>query len=51
MSVPARVQERADAVRELLHHHSHQYYVLDTPQIRDAEYDMVFHELQELEQQ
>ncbi|NML48711.1 NAD-dependent DNA ligase LigA [Ramlibacter sp. G-1-2-2] len=50
MSIPPRDQERADALRELLHHHAHQYYVLDTPEIPDAEYDKLFRELQELEE-
>ena len=50
MSVPARTQERADALRELLHHHAHRYYVLDEPEIPDAEYDRLFRELQELEE-
>lgn len=51
MSAPARVQERVDALRELLHHHAHQYYVLDAPEIPDAEYDRLFRELQALEAQ
>ncbi|WP_249661118.1 NAD-dependent DNA ligase LigA [Variovorax sp. PCZ-1] len=34
-----------------LHHHAHQYYVLDDPQIPDAEYDRVFKLLQALEAQ
>jgi DNA ligase (NAD+) len=38
-----------DALRELLHHHAHRYYVLDEPEIPDAEYDKLFRELQELE--
>jgi DNA ligase (NAD+) len=50
MTVPARTRERADALRELLHHHAHRYYVLDTPEIPDAEYDKLFRELQELEE-
>ncbi len=50
-SLPPAVQERADALRELLHHHAHQYYVLDAPQIPDAEYDKLFQELQALEAQ
>lgn len=49
MTIPARLQERADALRELLHHHAHRYYVLDEPEIPDAEYDKLFRELQELE--
>ena len=51
MSIPVRIQERADALRELLHHHAHQYYVLDAPAIPDAEYDKLFRELQQLEEQ
>src|SRR5689334_23742520 len=49
MPIPARDQERIDALRELLHHHAHQYYVLDAPEIPDAEYDRLFRELQDLE--
>jgi DNA ligase (NAD+) len=51
MSATSRVQERADALRELLHHHAHRYYVLDAPEIPDAEYDKLFRELQEIEAQ
>jgi DNA ligase (NAD+) len=51
VTIPARIQERADALRELLHHHAHRYYVLDEPEIPDAEYDKLFRELQELEAQ
>ena len=46
-----RIQERIDALRELLHHHAHRYYVLDEPEIPDAEYDTLFQELQALEAQ
>lgn len=45
----SRDAERIDALRELLHHHAHRYYVLDEPDIPDAEYDKLFRELQELE--
>ena len=48
--IPARDRERADALRELLHHHAHRYYVLDEPEIPDAEYDRLFRELQALEE-
>ncbi len=40
---------RAEELRELLHHHAHCYYVLDAPEIPDAEYDRLFQELQALE--
>jgi DNA ligase (NAD+) len=51
MPVTPKLQERADALRELLHHHAHRYYVLDEPEIPDAEYDKLFRELQALEEQ
>ncbi|MBC5785301.1 NAD-dependent DNA ligase LigA [Ramlibacter sp. USB13] len=51
MSIPAKDRERAQALRELLHHHNHRYYVLDAPEIADAEYDKLFRELQALEEQ
>jgi DNA ligase (NAD+) len=41
--------ERAAALRALLHHHAHRYYVLDAPEVPDAEYDRLFQELQALE--
>jgi len=41
--------ERAQALREQLHHHAHAYYTLDAPEIPDAEYDRLFRELQALE--
>ncbi|MFC7411185.1 NAD-dependent DNA ligase LigA [Hydrogenophaga atypica] len=41
--------ERAAALRAQLQHHAHRYYVLDDPQIPDAEYDRLFRELQALE--
>src|SRR6478735_11395039 len=49
MTASPKVQERIDALRELLHHHAHQYYVLDAPELPDAEYDRLFRELQALE--
>jgi len=42
-------QARLQTLRAQLHHHAHQYYVLDTPQIPDAEYDRLFQELQAIE--
>ena len=40
---------RAAQLRAALHHHAHRYHVLDAPEIPDAEYDRLFHELQTLE--
>lgn len=41
--------QQAGQLREQLHHHAHRYYVLDDPQIPDAEYDRLFKALQALE--
>lgn len=43
------VQEQIEALRTQIRYHNHQYYVLDDPQIPDAEYDRLFLELQALE--
>ncbi|MES2887479.1 MAG: NAD-dependent DNA ligase LigA [Pseudomonadota bacterium] len=40
---------RATELRALLQAHAHRYYVLDDPQIPDAEYDRLFQELEALE--
>jgi DNA ligase (NAD+) len=41
--------QQRDALHQQLHHHAHRYYVLDEPQIPDAEYDRLFQQLQQLE--
>ena len=41
---------RAAALREVINRHAHLYYVLDRPEIDDAEYDALLRELQALEQ-
>ena len=45
----AAASARTAALRAALHHHAHRYYVLDDPEIPDAEYDRLFRELQALE--
>ncbi len=40
---------RIEDMRTALRHHERQYYVLDQPEISDAEYDRLMRELQELE--
>jgi DNA ligase (NAD+) len=40
-----------ETLREELRRHEHLYYVLDRPEITDAEYDALMHRLQELEEQ
>ncbi len=41
----------ADKLREELRRHEHLYYVLDTPEISDAEYDTLMRKLQALERE
>lgn len=45
----ASVRRRVAQLRRLIEHHSRLYYVLDSPQISDAEYDRLVRELRELE--
>ena len=40
---------RAEALRRLIDYHDYRYYVLDDPEIPDAEYDRLWRELQALE--
>jgi len=44
-------QRRAAELRRQLEHHNHRYYVLDDPEVSDAEYDALLGELRELEAQ
>ena len=45
----AKDGHRINALRTQLHAYDHSYYVLDEPQVPDAEYDRLFKELQALE--
>lgn len=45
------VQQRIDQLVELLNYHSHQYHVLDAPEISDTAYDSMYHELVALEKE
>jgi DNA ligase (NAD+) len=47
----SEVAARAAQLRELLAHHNYRYYVLDSPEISDAEYDRLFDELKRLEEE
>jgi len=44
-------QQRLAELRSLIAHHNNRYHVRDEPEISDAEFDRLFRELQELEQQ
>lgn len=42
-------KQRIVQLRQELHEHNHRYYVLNQPSISDQDFDMMMHELQELE--
>ncbi len=48
---PAEAKRRAAELRRQLEHHNYLYYVLDQPEISDAEYDRLFAELEQLEEE
>ena len=49
IATPESARYTAEALRTELNYHNYRYYVLDDPEIPDAEYDRIFHELQALE--
>lgn len=50
MSELSLARERTAQLRAEIHQHNHQYYVLDQPQITDAQYDDLMRELISLEE-
>jgi DNA ligase (NAD+) len=50
-SKAATVEERVAELRRLVERHNYRYHVLDEPEVSDAEYDRLFDELKELEEE
>ena len=48
MSSPA-IQKKIEALREKIRHHEYRYYVLDDPEMSDADFDKLMNELKRLE--
>ena len=48
-TMDAKIKKRAEELRKQIEYHNHRYYVLDSPEISDAEYDQLFDELVKLE--
>ena len=46
---PLSPDQQIDALREELRHHEYLYYVLDAPELTDAQYDARMNELKRLE--
>src|SRR6266480_2173266 len=42
---------RVEELRDLINHHDYRYYVLDDPEVSDAEYDELMRELRSLEEE
>lgn len=47
--MPQSIEEKLNQLKQTIHYHSVRYYVEDSPEIPDAEYDRLMRELQELE--
>jgi len=48
-NAPEQIVKRAEWLRREIERHNYLYYVLDQPEISDAEYDALFRELQDIE--
>ena len=46
-----RAKKRIEELREQINHHNYRYYVLDSPEISDVEYDELMKELRKLEEE
>ena len=44
------IPQQIEALRELINKYNHQYYILDNPEVTDAEYDATFRKLKALEE-
>src|SRR2546422_8376830 len=49
MQTSDKVRKEMESLRETLRHHERLYYVLDQPEITDAEYDALMRQLSDLE--
>ena len=49
-NINSQILERVAALKKTLHAHNYRYYVLDDPEISDAEYDRMMQELKQLEE-
>jgi len=51
MSDLDQIKERVEKLKAKINYHNYRYYVLDSPEISDAEYDLLMRELKQLEEQ
>ena len=50
-SAPVEVKQRVAELRQIINKSNHQYYILDNPELSDAQYDRLMQELMQLETQ
>jgi DNA ligase (NAD+) len=50
MTIPDKIIQEAQELRDAINRHNHLYYVLDAPEISDAEYDKLLRRLIEIEE-
>ena len=48
---PEEAKLKIDDLRTRLHRHNHNYYVMNSPEISDLEFDMMMKELEKLEEE
>ena len=48
-AVDPKIEKRVEALREKIRHHEYRYYVLDDPELSDADFDKLMNELKRLE--
>jgi DNA ligase (NAD+) len=51
MMASEAIKKRVEKLREEVEYHNYRYYILDQPEISDAEYDRLMRELEKLEEQ
>ncbi|MBM4347856.1 MAG: NAD-dependent DNA ligase LigA, partial [Deltaproteobacteria bacterium] len=49
--VTETIKNRVEKLREEIEYHNYRYYVLDQPEVSDAQYDRMMRELEKLEQE
>ena len=48
---PEELKKKVEKLREQIEYHNYRYYILDQPEISDAQYDRMMRELEKLEQE
>ena len=48
---PAAIEKKIESLRDKIRHHEYRYYVLDDPEVSDADFDRLMNELKALEKE